>query len=131
MPLNNHSCYSFRYGIMKPKELLRNAVAGEYPYIALTDINNTSGCLNFMRLAAKKDIRPVIGVDFRNGIDQLYITLAKNNEGFWEINQYLSGFLNQEDNDFPIHPPKFDNVFVIYPLTKCPKRELYNHEFIG
>ena len=116
---------------MKPKELLELASRHRYSYLALTDINNTSGCLNFLRLAAKTNIHPVVGVDFRNGIDQQYIALARNNVGFREINMYLSGFLNQEQKPFPTEPPEFEHVFVIYPFQKRPNRTLADYEFIG
>ena len=38
--------------------------------IALTDINNTSACLNFVRKSQEYGIRPIVGIDFRNGADQ-------------------------------------------------------------
>ena len=131
MPLNNHSCYSFRYGILKPKELLDMAVRSGHPHIALTDINNTSGCLNFLRMARDLKLSPVIGVDYRNGIDQQYIGLAKNNDGFRELNEHLSKYLTQEKCPIPTEPPSFDNVYVVFPFDKIPSRPLRAYEYIG
>lgn len=131
MPLNNHSCYSFRYGVMRPKELIDLALKKGYNQLALTDINNTSGCLNFLRLSREKELDAVIGVDFRNGINQLYIGLAKNNLGFQEMNRYLSRHLTQEPMAFEIEAPPFKNVIVIYPFSQVPQRPLRENEYIG
>ena len=86
MSLCNHSCYSLKYGIQKPKELIKQAVTYGYKSIALTDINNTSGCLDFIRLAENYDLHPVVGIDFRNTIQSLYIGIARSNEGFRQLN---------------------------------------------
>lgn len=131
MLINIHSCYSLRYGLASPKEILALCQHNAYDCAALTDINNTSGCLNFIRLASQYNIRPVIGIDFRNDIDQLYLALAKNNDGFEEINSYLSAHLIQNRHPFPLEAPKFHQVAIIYPLSNLPKRKLYKHEYIG
>ena len=79
MFLNNHSYYSLRYGTMAEKELLALAQEQECSIFPLTDINNTSGCLNFIRRAPEYGITPVVGVDFRNNAQQCYVCLAINN----------------------------------------------------
>src|SRR5690606_16809780 len=89
MFLNCHSYYSLRYGTIAPADLL--ALAGSFGVetLALTDINSTSAVMEFIQLAEKLYIRPVIGVDFRNKAKQQFIILAKNNTGFRNINEYL------------------------------------------
>ncbi len=47
--LNSHSCYSLKYGMVDPEELVHWGGASGYKYLALTDINNTSAVLNFGR----------------------------------------------------------------------------------
>lgn len=131
MYLNVHSCYSLRYGLIKPKELLELSKDLGYNTMALTDINNTSGCLNFIRLAPQYGIRPIVGIDFRRGIDQLYIGLAKNNEGFHELNDFLSDHLTQEQIELPIEPLLFEHCYVIFPFDKIPQRPLRDYEYIG
>ncbi len=131
MSLNNHSCYSFKYGVIDPKDLLSQGISFGYKHMALTDINNTSGCLNFLRLGSQQNIHSVVGIDFRNGIDQLYVGLAKSNEGFRELNKYLSQFLTQEELPIPAEPGLFKEVFIIYPLNKSPERALKPYEYIG
>ena len=90
MLINCHSWFSLRYGAIAPEELLKVLSEKGFSSFALTDINNTSAAIDFMRLSDKYNIRPVVGIDFRNGIEQKYIALAKNNNGFRELNRYLT-----------------------------------------
>ena len=118
MYLNTHTYYSLRYGTIKPEELLQIASSGGVRKFALTDINSTTACIDYVRLAPKYDIEPVLGVDFRNGARQEYVLLARDNEGFQKINQYLSGLLHQETFCAPPEPPPMSGVLVIYPFEK-------------
>lgn len=86
--------------------------------------------MDFLRLAPGRGIRPVVGVDFRQGVKPLFIALAKNQAGFLEINRYLSRYLH--DGTFPESPaPEFNHVWVIYPFASVPDRPLRPYEFIG
>ncbi len=131
MYLNCHSFYSFRYGTLKPEQLLDWAADHHIPRLTLTDINSTAGCLEFIRLAYVKEVQPVVGVDFRNGIDPCFVALARNNEGFREINTHLSTHQGSNIPFPPEAPPSFHNVYVIYPIHKAPERTLHDHEYIG
>ncbi len=131
MYLNCHSHFSLRYGTLSEEALLEMANEHGIESIALTDINNTSACLNFIRLAPKYNIRPVVGVDFRNGVQQQYVALAKNNEGFHEINSFLSRHLH-EKKEIPARPPHFHHVIIIYPFhKKISAAKLEPNEYIG
>lgn len=105
--------------------------------IALTDINTTSACLEFIRESPKYNIKPIIGIDFRNGVEQLFVAIAKNNFGFQEINEYLTPFLQNktetENGTLPIpeFAPEFKNAFVIYPFKRNQKYQLRENEFVG
>jgi DNA-directed DNA polymerase III PolC len=131
MYLNCHSYYSFKFGTLSPEELLQDAKKFGIRSFALTDINNTSGVLDFIRMAAvdKYNIKPVVGIDFRNGAEQKFIGIAKNNEGFYELNKFLSDHLENE-KAIPNRAPEFENCFIIYPLqaVQFPLRE---NEFAG
>ncbi|MNK21386.1 DNA polymerase III subunit alpha [compost metagenome] len=127
--LNNHSCYSLKYGMTDPEELVQWGADSGYERIALTDINNTSGVLNFVRYSKENGRIPVVGVDFRNGISCCYVVLAKNNDGFQEINEFLSKHTHEE-KPFPDRAPVFEHCLVIYPWGKEPK-EPEGNEFIG
>jgi DNA polymerase-3 subunit alpha len=133
MLLNNHTYYSFRFGTFSEEELLKQAQAFGYSHICLTDINNTSACLNFIRLAEKYNIKPIVGIDFRIGSKQLYIGLAKNNAGFKELNEFLS-FHSHTKTKIPEVAPEFKDSIIIYPfehVLELDKREFKPNEYIG
>ncbi|PKA84414.1 DNA polymerase III alpha subunit [Ulvibacter sp. MAR_2010_11] len=130
MFINVHTYFSLRYGTIKPRDLLELAQGLKIPCMALTDINNTSACLDFVRLAPQHNIRPVLGVDFRNGAQQQFILLAKNNEGFLQINTYLSSFL-YSGIKIPERAQPFHNTFVIYPFAAFKGETLSENEFLG
>ena len=108
MYLNCHTYYSLRFGTFSEIELLELAQKNKISQLALTDINNTSACLNFIRKAKALHIKPVIGIDFRNGSQQVYVGLAKNNEGFKELNTFLS-YHSENKKVLPEIAPTFEN----------------------
>lgn len=127
--LNIHSKFSLRFGIKSIEWIIDWWCSSGYQSIALTDINTTSAALSFIQQAQQKKLRPIIGVDIRNGITQQYILLAKNNRGFHEMNHFLSEHLHHK-KDFEPSPTFLPNCFVIYPFGKAPKT-LQNNEYIG
>ena len=130
MLINCHSYFSLRYGAIKPEKLLEELSARGYSSFALTDINNTSASIDFVRLATKYNIKPVLGVDFRNGIEQKYVALAKNNEGFRLLNEHLTTHL-QDKITFENQAPEMENTFVIYPFKNRKIGPLKANEFVG
>ncbi len=133
MYLNCHTYYSLRFGTFSEKELLRLAQEHHVTQLALTDINNTSAGLNFVRLAPQYNVKPILGIDFRNGADQCYVGIAKNNEGYLELNNFLSEHLHDEKNFLPV-APKFEHAYIIYPFEKAVQNNQYRfaaHEFVG
>ena len=129
MHINCHTYFSLRYGTMSPQELLQEAERNRITCLALTDINTTSGVLDFARMAKQYGVRPVTGIDFRNGADQQFIALAKSNNGFLELNDFLSPYLHAQEK-IPGTAPEFSEAYVIYPFRK-ERRELRENEFIG
>lgn len=115
--------------MVDPEELVQWGANSGYNRIALTDINNTSGVLNFVRYSKENGRIPVVGVDFRNGISCCYVVLAKNNDGFQEINAFLSEYTHEE-KPFPDRAPVFGHCLVIYPWEKEPE-QLNENEFVG
>jgi len=133
MYLNCHSYYSLRFGTFSEVDLLELAKANGVKHLTLTDINNTSACLNFIRKAKDYNIKPAVGIDFRNGAKQQFVGIAKNNDGFQELNTFLSEYAHQKKR-LPDLSPKFENAFVIYPLEQVmqlEKTKFENFEFIG
>lgn len=114
------SFFSLRYGLVAPKDLLNHALDLGFNEFLLADINNTSGSLEMIREAKRLNIRPIIGIDFRNGNQQLFTAIAKNNKGFQEMNEYLSYFMHREKK-IPSRAPEFKNVEVLYPFDSAPK----------
>ncbi|MCH7397609.1 DNA polymerase III subunit alpha [Belliella sp. DSM 107340] len=129
MFINSHSYYSFKYGTLSITELIDEAKSKKLDALALTDINCVAGVFPFIREAQKRGIHPVIGIDFRNGSKQQYIGLAKNQEGFHELNLHLSQH-RVKGFSFGEKAPSFQNSFIIYPL---PEKvfTLRENEFIG
>ncbi len=133
MYLNCHTYYSLRFGTFSEKELLRLAQENHVTQLVLTDINNTSAALNFVRKAPEYNVRPILGIDFRNGVDQYFVGISKNNKGYLELNNFLSEHLH-EAKELPPIAPKFRHAYVVYPFEKVVQNNQYKfaeHEFIG
>ncbi|QCX01356.1 DNA polymerase III subunit alpha [Aggregatimonas sangjinii] len=133
MYLNCHTYYSMRYGTFSELELLKLAQENRVTQLVLTDINNTSAALNFVRKAPEYNVKPILGIDFRNGVDCCFVGIAKNNEGYLELNDFLSEHLHQA-KELPPIAPKFEHAYVVYPFEKVVKDNQYDfaaHEYIG
>jgi DNA-directed DNA polymerase III PolC len=114
MYLNCHSYYSLRYGTMSVEKLVETAKASGVAALALTDINNSTGIMDFVKICRENGIKPVAGIEFRRDARWLYTGLARNNEGFRELNDFLS---HHTINNTPLPDvmPEMENVVCIYP----------------
>lgn len=133
MYLNCHTYYSLRFGTFSEVELLQLAEQNHVTQLVLTDINNTSAALNFVRKSPEFGIKPILGIDFRNGVLPCFIGIAQNNEGYLELNDFLSQHLHH-GLKIPHRAPAFKNAFVVYPFEQVLLNELDNfqeHEFVG
>jgi DNA polymerase III subunit alpha len=108
--LHTHSHYSLLNALPKIDDLVKAAKADSAPALALTDNGNLYGAIEFYKECKKKEIKPIIGVDFyvasrtrqekQSGIDSRrtrLILLAKNYAGYKNLIQlvtksYLEGF---------------------------------------
>ena len=115
---------------MKPETLLQKAVENHLPVVVMADINNTSGVIPFVKEAQALGIKPIAGIDFRNGDRHLYTAIARNNEGFRELNEFLSLHLLKK-KAFPVVPEPFNQAYVIYPFGEKDITDLRDNEFIG
>jgi DNA polymerase-3 subunit alpha len=127
--LNIHSKYSIKYGVKSPHWILEWANKNKYEQIAITDINSTTAILNSIKLSQEIGIKIVAGTDIRNGIEQKYVLLAKNNRGFHEINTFITTHLH-EDRSFPDQAEYLANCITIYPLKNTPDKLKIN-EYVG
>ena len=130
MLLNCHTYYSLCYGTLSPDDLMEELTASGYKTFVLTDINNTSALLDTLRTCKEKGLQAIPGIDFRNGIQQQYVGIAKNNAGFRELNEHLSEHLHA-DQAFAAQAPRFQHAYVIYPLERYNGQALDENEFIG
>ncbi|MDQ8052017.1 MAG: DNA polymerase III subunit alpha [Pedobacter sp.] len=141
MYLNLHSSYSLRYGTITVKDLIQELRAKNVRQAVLTDINNSTGCMEFIRLCRKEGnlkedvdgrppypLKPIVGIEFRRDHRLLYIGIAKNKEGMKELNDFLTRH-NLEELALPDRPPHFDHAYIIYPTTYTGV--LRPHEYLG
>lgn len=128
MYLNVHSYYSLRYGTLSIDQLVEAAVACQADTIALTDINSSQGIPEFVKKASQAGIKPIAGIEFRNGDELLFIGLARDREGFRELNEYL-GWHNLHKRPFKLAGWKFNHVVILYPFGDKEPAELLPNEF--
>jgi DNA-directed DNA polymerase III PolC len=128
MFLNVHSHYSLRYGTMSVDKLLAEAMSKGITQLALTDINNSSGIMQFIRACWKKNIKPIGGIEFRRNNKLLFIGIARSKEGMKELNDFLT-WHNLNQTDLPDRPPGFKYASVIYPLQQIT--DLKDNEYLG
>lgn len=128
MYLNVHSHYSLRHGTMSVKTLVGEAQARGITQMAITDINNSTGVMEFMRECRLKNIKPIGGIEFRRDNKLLYIGIARNKEGMKELNDFLSDH-NLEKKKLPDQPADFKNAYIVYPYGHKPA--LRGNEYIG
>jgi DNA-directed DNA polymerase III PolC len=115
---------------MSVEQLVLKASEHNAEAIALTDINNSTGMPEFIAECSSRGIKPLTGIEFRNGNELLYIGLARNNEGIRELNEYLSVCnISGESPGFP--PPRFSNSYIIYTSDRPPGRRFYENELTG
>ena len=101
-----------------------------YETAVLTDINNSSATLDFIKKCRAAGLNGLAGMEYRNGDQLLYIGIAKNARGFQELNELMTK-ANREDAKLPPAAPEFNNVFVIYPYGAIDVKGLRDNEFIG
>ncbi|CAL1520207.1 DNA polymerase III subunit alpha [Chitinophaga sp. MM2321] len=130
MYLNCKTFFSLRYGTMPAEMLLEKAHELGITTMALTNINNTSDTWEFAERCRNFLIKPVLGLECRNEADFKYILLARNQEGWYHINSFLSAHLQQEI-PFPDQAPVMPHTFVIYAWGNRPAATLAPHELLG
>ena len=146
MFLNVHSSYSLKYGTLSIEQLVATARSLGIHQMVLTDINNSTGAVEFIRACYKQgiakeadeiqkgnipyQIKPAAGIEFRLQQRLLYVGIAKNKEGMRTLNEFLS---HHNINNIPIpeSPPDMENVLIVYPFQKGFDRVLKENEFVG
>ena len=134
MYLNCHSYYSFKYGTLSPEDLAEEASKRGITALALTDINNTSCAVGWIAECKKRDIKPVLGIEYRlnttTGSQYLYTGLAKNAEGWRELCELLTAS-SLEETPLPLRAPEMQNTYIIYRPGPALPEDLRPYEYIG
>ena len=139
------SFFSLRYGTLSPEQLVSLAYEVGLKRLALADINNVAGIPDFVKGCRQAAIEPVAGVTVANGNQILYTLLANHNEGFSQINEFLTSVnltaasrrtASADEGavrrpDFPLQPPELPDVTVLLPLPEKPPATLPPSCFIG
>lgn len=129
MYLNCHTFHSLRYGTLSVEKLIQVAEKTGVDTLCLTDINTVTAIYEFLKGCKASNIKPIVGMEFRDEEKFLYIALAKNGSALAEINQLLTDH-HCEGLHLPKHHPEFSQSFTIYPMENMPE-ELLEHEYIG
>jgi DNA-directed DNA polymerase III PolC len=128
--LNYHTYYSLRYGVVTPERLVQEASEKGIQTLVLTDINNASCAFEFIQRCKEANIKPVLGIEFRQDNQLRYIGIAKNMDGFEELNALLSQY-TQHKQELPLLAPPLSHSFVIYPKLHKDIRRFKDYEFLG
>lgn len=115
---------------MSVEKLVEEAVKVHADTIALTDINNSTAIPELVKECRKKGLKPVAGIEFRSDHRFLYIVIARNNVGFRELNDFLTGY-NMSGEPLPFPAPRFLQCYTVYSMAQLPKRKLFENERIG
>ncbi len=119
MFLNAHTYFSLRFGVLSPEHFVQEAKKLGIRSFVLSDINNSTAVFDVLRFCRKAGIKMIPGIDFRiNGI-QKYIGIARNADGFHQLNHFLSDS-NIQKKILPERAPVLPDVFFVYPTQTFP-----------
>lgn len=130
MIISCHSFFSLRYGTIALEKLVEEAARLKLSCLALTDINTSTACLDFVKLCSERNIKPLIGIDFRYNNHYLYTGIARNVDGFCELNEFLTEY-NMSGKPMPSTSPEFSDVYVLYAPGSRTVGQLRDNEYIG
>jgi len=136
--LNTHSNFSLGYGTISIAQLIQCAQHYGIKALALTDVNNTSGIWPFINECQKHNIKPLVGIEFKNEQQETeFVGIARNLKGLEELNRYLTSRLitnnDEKCTQQPTVPPQnlMTNVSKIYPFLPKKEYQLKPNEYIG
>lgn len=89
VPLHVRSFYTFLDSTLSPAAIVRLALQDDLPAVALTDIGNLHGAVEFAQAAKGAGIKPIIGTELRvNG--QPVLLYVESARGYHNLNRLLS-----------------------------------------
>lgn len=111
-------------------ELVEGMLQNGYDTAVLTDINNSTGVLEFVKACRERGLYGLAGMEFRRADELLFIGVAINETGFQELNEHMTQ-ANRAHTEPPDTAPEFRQVYVIYPFGKKQPADLRDFEYIG
>ena len=106
--LHVHSEYSLVDGIIKVNDLVDHSVSLGFHSVALTDLTNLFGLIEFYRSARKNGIKPIVGSEInvakdKDSIAAPLVLLAMNKQGYINLTKLVSkAYVEGQVNGDPI-----------------------------
>lgn len=138
------SYFSLRYGTLSPAQLVAKASGNGVKRLVLADVNNVTGIPDFVKACRLHGVVPIAGVTVANENQLLYFLLARNNEGFRQINEFLTthNFAGYNRNSsaseppdtktrYPLAAPVLSDAVVIYPFAGRLPHSMPDGHFVG
>lgn len=97
-----HSHYSTLNSILKPSDIVEYAAKQHMESVAITDLNNMAGIVQFVESCKKHSVKPILGVTLQTHSGPTYCLIAKNLRGYKSLLQIISE-ANSSDN-YTNHP---------------------------
>ena len=125
------SSYSILSSLNLIDVLTEKAKSMGYFSLAITDSNNMFGAYEFYLSCIKKGIKPIIGMEV-DGINNRYILLAKNNNGYKNLIK-LSTIVSERDIDINDLNTYKEDIILIMPNSRYDEEifNLFEDSFIG
>ena len=106
--LHVHSEYSLVDGIIRVNELVDHTLKLGYHSIALTDLTNLFGLIEFYRSARKQGIKPIVGSEVyvakdKDSVAAPLVLLAQNKQGYINLTKLVSrAYVDGQVNGDPV-----------------------------
>jgi DNA polymerase-3 subunit alpha len=128
VPLHVHSHYSLLKALPKIPDLVARAAEVGCEALALTDIDNMYGAIEFYKECKKAGIKPILGLDAHIGEGKRILLYAQNILGY----QNLLAIVTRSHLDFPDNPTVTEEILEAHKdgiITLNPKTsEVALHE---
>ena len=123
--------YSILNSLNDIKKLVLRAANYGYDALAITDLNNMFGVMEFHEECKKNNIKPIIGIELT--IDDSEILLyAKNNEGYKNLIK-LSTIVSERNLTIEDLKEYQDNLILVMPFLYYNKEiyKIYKDKYVG
>ena len=123
--------YSILNSLSDIKKLVSLAKEYGYSALAITDINNMFGVMEFYLECQKNEIKPIIGIELTFN-DLKILLYAKNNEGYRKLIK-LSTIVSERDLTIQDFKDNVDNLILVMPFSFYNEEiyKLFKEHFIG